>query len=325
MPQIRFESQALECAEGESVLQCLLRHEVSINYSCQSGACQSCLLRVIGGDVPAKAQAGLRETLRVDKYVLACQCVPSADIEVARPDLEGLIVESSVLSVERMNARVARMRVMPVKPSRYRAGQFFNILHDGASRSYSAASVPDADAFIEFHVARIDAGKVSGWVHDDVRPGDTVTLMGPQGHCFYTPGDQAQPMLLAGTGTGLAPLYGIVRDALQQGHSGEIRLFHGSLDPAGLYLVDELRALAREHDQFHYHPCVLRGEGPDGCVTGSLDEVVIAQTGTLRGWRAYLCGHPDMVKLLQRKVFMAGVSMKEIHADAFLPSAPARR
>lgn len=323
MPEIHFEGRALACADGESVLSCLLRHDVPITYSCRSGACQSCLLKVVGGDVPPKSQGGLRETLKVDRYVLACQCVPTTALEIVRPSLEGMTTTATVTELERLNARVMRVRVAPEGDCEYRAGQFFNILYDGTARSYSAASVCGVDATIDFHIGLIEGGKVSGWVHEVLKPGDTMTLMGPQGHCFYTPGDRNQPMLLAGTGTGLAPLYGIARDALHQGHTGPIHLFHGSLEPGGLYLVDALRALAREHGSFHYHPCVLRGEGPEGCVTGALDEVVMATAGPLRGWRVYLCGHPDMVKVLQRKAFLGGASMKEIYADAFLPSAAA--
>lgn len=321
MPLLKFEGRVFASAPDESVLQCLVRHGVAITYSCRSGACQSCLLRVVGGDLPAKAQAGLRDTLRLDGHFLACQCVPDGDLEFARPKVDGLLTKASVHELDRLNDRIMRVRLLPKTACDYRAGQFFNILYDGVARSFSAASVPGRDEWVEFHVGRVAGGRVSGWVHERMRPGDEITLMGPQGHCFYISGDQTQPLMLAGTGTGLAPLLGIARDALFQGHQGPIRLFHGALDPTGLYLVDTLHALERNHPQFHYHPCVLHGEGPPGSVTGPLDEVVAAKVPSLKGWRVYLCGQPDMERLLQRKAFLAGASMRAIYADAFLPSA----
>ena len=55
-------------------------------------------------------------------------------------------------------------------------------------------------------------------------------------------------------------------------------------------------------------------------VTGNLQDRVFDQLPSLKGYQVYLCGHPDFVKAMQRKVFLAGVNMADIHADAFLPS-----
>ncbi len=313
----------MECAADENLLFCLLRHNVDMTFSCLSGSCQSCMVKVVSGDVSERAQLGLRDTHKADGFVLACQCVPSGDLEVARRSDEGLRAECIVEDLALLNETVMSVRVRPRAPLSYRAGQFFNILHEGVARSYSAASVPDLDAYVEFHVARVASGQVSGWIHHELQRGDSMTLLGPQGHCFYTEGDQDQPLLLAGTGTGLAPLYGIARDALHRGHRGDIHLFHGALEPAGLYLVETLKALADSDARFHYHPCALRGEAPEGIVQGALDELMFQSLPKLNGWRAYFCGHPDMVRLLQRKAFMAGASMKQIYADAFLPSVAA--
>ena len=89
-----------------------------------------------------------------------------------------------------------------------------------------------------------------------LREGDTIEVAGPFGNCFYTSGSADASLLLIGTGSGLAPLYGIVTDALYHGHTGPIRLYHGSWKPEGLYLVDRLRQLSAEHPNFVYVPCV---------------------------------------------------------------------
>jgi hypothetical protein len=39
-------------------------------------------------------------------------------------------------------------------------------------------------------------------------------------------------------------------------------------------------------------------------------------------WRAFPCGHSDLVLSLRKKLFLAGLSLKDVHADAFLPSTP---
>ena len=129
-----------------------------------------------------------------------------------------------------------------------------------------------------------------------------------------------QPLLLAGTGTGLAPLLAIARDALRQGHTAPIWLFHGALDRAGLYFVDELRDLARRHPALRYRPVVLNGESPEGGDVGPLAERIDAHVGPTAGVRAYLCGDNAIVQALRKHVFLKGARRNEIFSDAFLPA-----
>ncbi|GMV93597.1 MAG: hypothetical protein AMXMBFR82_33750 [Candidatus Hydrogenedentota bacterium] len=321
MPDIQFEGNSYDCAEQESVLDCLLRHGVTVEHSCKSGVCQSCMLQAVGGDLPPKAQTGLRDTHRAQGYFLACSCTPEADLQVVRVNGQDLRTPAVIDAIEKLNETVVRVRVQCHTPPEHRAGQFFNLRRpDGHVRSYSVASVPGLDPFIEFHVARVDGGRMSTWLHGEAQPGDTIEIMGPAGNCFYMPGDPEQPLLLVGTGTGLAPLYGIVRDALHQGHTGPIHLFSGSVTPQGLYLVDELSALATANAQFHYYPCVLKNDGTPGVHEASIDTFALETAGPLKGWKVYLCGNPDIVRTLQRKTFLAGASLGAIYADAFLPS-----
>jgi ferredoxin-NADP reductase len=158
---------------------------------------------------------------------------------------------------------------------------------------------------------------MSTWLHDEAKPGDELELAGPLGDCFYVPGQPEQPMLLIGTGTGLAPLYAIVRDALRHGHTGPIRLYHGAVEPAGLYLVQELNRLAAQYPNFSYNRCVLRnGQGEER--EGAIDQIVLSDQKNLAGWRIFLCGDPNLVNMLKKKLFLAGAKMKDINADAFI-------
>ena len=80
----------------------------------------------------------------------------------------------------------------------------------------------------------------------------------PKGNCFYIPDNPEQNLLLIGTGCGLAPLYGIIRDALAQGHRGAIKLYHGSKTVESLYMSKELKVLDITPSQFRVHALRLR-------------------------------------------------------------------
>ncbi len=318
MPQIRFENRTYALNGDESVLDGLTRQGVSIPSSCRSGICQTCLMRAVQGRPPADAQKGIKETLRERNFFLACACVPMEDMELSLPSDDDLPhIKARVVSKERLNHDIMRFRLRPAAEFNYRAGQFINLHHDDWVRSYSLASVPRGEDFLELQVQRLPGGRASGWLHDECKAGDELNLQGPLGDCYYTQSDVEQSLLLIGTGSGLAPLWGIARDALAQGHRGAIHLFHGSRTAAGLYLSDELRALTQAHANFHYTPCVSGPDAPDKIIQGRANAVALAQFPQLKNWQVFLCGNAAMVKSTKTKAFLAGAALKDIHADPF--------
>ena len=232
---------------------------------------------------------------------------------------------ATIVALADLSPSVKQVRLRPERSLDFRAGQYVTLVRqDGLARSYSIASLPE-DGAIELHVRLVPSGKMSGWLHHEARPGDQLTMLGPSGECFYVPGKEDQPLLLAGTGTGLAPLWGVLRDALRCGHRAPIHVFHGAVDQRGLYLCDEIRELARLHGHVSYTPVVLNAEGsPDaaaGTAIGAIDRVILERFPQLAEWRAYVAGDPEIVRSLKMKLFLAGAGSRDIFADAFLHSA----
>ncbi|MFO1349297.1 MAG: FAD-binding oxidoreductase [Gammaproteobacteria bacterium] len=318
MAKIHFAGKAYDCQASETVLQALRRHGVDIPFACQHGICQTCLLRSADRQAPAAAQQGLRDTLRAQGYFLACQCRPEQDMEVGPPREAEIYGRAILLAKELLAPRVCRLTVEPATPLYYHAGQFINLRRaDGLIRSYSLASVPHRDAHLELHVKRMQNGNMSNWIYDELKPGTALDLQGPNGACFYLPGKPQQNLLLIGTGTGLAPLIGIARDALYSGHLGEVHLYHGSHHRDGLYLMDELRGLAHQYRNFHYHPCVSGPYDGDQARAGRADAHALADITDLAGWRVFLCGSPPMVAATKRKAYLMGANLADIHIDPF--------
>ncbi|MCP3099664.1 FAD-binding oxidoreductase [Myxococcus sp. K15C18031901] len=321
MARVRHESRWYPLEPEESVLDGLLRQGVVVPHACRAGACQSCLMRAVSGDVPEAARAGLKDTLRAQGYFLACACRPAPGSELEVAGAEGLRLRARVVSLEPLSPSVLCVRLATDTPLDYRAGQYVSLVRgDGLARSYSLASLP-REGVLELHVRLVPGGVMSGWLSREARVGDVLHVQGPAGNCFYVTGRPEQPLLLAGTGTGLAPLYGIARDALEAGHTGPVWLFHGARTPEGLYLGDALRALAGRHPAFHYRPCVLTGGSRD-VAEGALAVLLRAECPRVAGYRAWLCGDSGLVLSLRKKLFLAGLSLKDLHADVFLPSAP---
>lgn len=321
MPRLVCDGRGLEPRSDQSVLDALSDAGLVVSSSCRVGACQSCLVQAVRGAPPAQAQIGVKDSLRAQGFFLACQATLTEDLEISLAGTSALEVPARITSVERLAADVLRVLLEPQGAFVYRAGQFVTLLReDGLARAYSLASLPE-ESRLELHVRILPRGAMSNWLAGDSACGRPVRLRGPSGDCCYVPGSPDQPLVLAGVGTGLAPLWGVVRDALAARHRGRIELWHGARTPEGLYLREELAALAATHPNFSYHPCALEpGQALGGVTMGHLDQLLLAAVPSFAARRVYLCGDAGLVQALKRQVFLAGASLPQIHADAFVGS-----
>lgn len=331
MPRLTYEGNPIPLEPGQTVLDAAHASGIDLPCSCRNGVCQSCLVKVESGSTPPLgSQKGLKPSLAQRGYFLACIARPTEDLAVIPPDAEAGSIDATITAVDTLSPTVVRVRFTPSSSEdliEYRSGQFITVLReDGLARSYSIANIPSADGDLEIHVRRIEGGRMSSWLCDDKPVGATVQLRGPAGDCFYL-GDPDEPLLLVGTGTGLAPLVGIARDALTHNHRAPIHLYHGALQREGLYLQSDLRALEAVYPSLRVTLCTLNGEAypndPDAPdAIGKLDELVLERTTDLPAQRIYICGDPGFVHSFRKRLFIAGARMNAIHADAFEIAPP---
>lgn len=322
MPVIHFNNQPLESSAGENVLDVLIRNGIATAHSCKAGICQSCMMRCTEGDVPAVAQKALKPNLRALGYFLSCQCAPDRDMKVELPDSNLHYVSARLIDKKALSRSVIRLQLETETPVSYHAGQFISLKRrDGVIRSYSLASLPGEDTFLELHVKRMPGGDVSNWLADSFAINDHIDIGAPLGECFYSGESNEQPLLLVGTGTGIAPLTGVLRDALRRGHGGPIRVYHGAASQQELYLDKELKALAQHTPQLDYLPCISSDAADNNEPQGRACDTALIDNPTLAGWKIFLCGAPPMVKSLQQRAYLAGASLRDIHADPFESSS----
>lgn len=321
MFKLTIEKNIYSCQPEETVLDALLRENVNLSYACNKGTCHSCMVRSLDAMPPKSAQIGLKDTLKKHRHFLACQCRPEQDMTIKLPDQSEFYTEGTVIVNEMLNRNTLLLIIAFKDAFEFNAGQFVNLQRpDGLTRSYSIANIPQENNTLEFHIRRLPGGRFSQWLHDELKAGDAIAVSEPRGHCFYLPERSEQSLLLVGTGTGLAPLAGILTDALVQGHTGAIHLFHGSRELEDLYRIDEMRKLAQQHANFHYTPCLSGAYVPEGFARGRVNEVALSSIADLKDWRVFLCGHPDMVQQMKRTAFLKGAATADIYADAFLAS-----
>ena len=207
-----------------------------------------------------------------------------------------------------LGPKLCRLRLKRPEGFDYLPGQYVTLWRDAVTcRAYSLASLPD-EPCLEFHVRVYDDGALSSWLATR-QTGDPVGLQGSMGDCVYRDVPDHAPLLLVGAGTGIAPLWGILRDALRAGHTGPIRVLHAVSDRSRAYLDTELRQLALRHDRVQYD--VVAGRGMEAVIAA------LQASSSFAGWRIFLCGAPAIVTTLRRHLFLAGAASRDILADPF--------
>ena len=299
---------------GESLLDAAIKNQLDIPYSCRSGLCQNCLVKITEGEIPAAAQQGLSEQQIRQGYALSCQLKPTHALTIQAIDAQQTY-PATVLSVMQLSNNIVKIKLEASVP--WYAGQYLTLWKDQQTgRPYSIASLPEENA-IECHIKVHPHGTVSNWLAGALAAGSVLQVGSPLGNCFYTAGMAQCPLLLVGQGTGLAPLYGIVRDALSRQHLPDIYLYAGARNKDNLYLLEEFSQLTLEHPNFHFYP-VIYGDGDKNKAVEQVVATINRHHPKLQDWCVFLCGAPELVKKLQKVCFLNGASLKNINADPFI-------
>jgi NAD(P)H-flavin reductase/ferredoxin len=312
MPELRVAERCLQVAPARNLLDALLDGGVAVPYSCRAGSCHACLVRCVRGEPLDDKPEALDQASREQGWRLACQCriVDDLAVEVFDPLRDGR--PARIAACDWLSPTVLRLRLVAQQPLRYRAGQHLVLwTESGIARPYSLASLPAEDPWLEFH---LDC-RLSGAFSDAARhlvPGASLRLGELRGGALhYDPDWQQRPLWLMAAGTGLAPLYGVLREALRQDHRGAIRVIHLAHEAGEHYLADSLGALAASHPQVQVELIAAAD------LTAALAELRLASRQTI----ALLCGHPTSVEAFARRLYLAGLPRNQVFADVFLPHA----
>ncbi len=318
MNTVTYNNQSFSLASDENILSCLLRHGINYPNSCKAGICQSCLIKATDGVIAPSWQEGLPETLKAQGYFLACMATPGANIALESPNTAECETKATIIALERLTYNVIKIKLKVDNDANWTPGQYLNLINsEQITRNYSIANIPSQDGYIELHIKVVENGAMSQWLQEKALIDMQVVLRGSFGKCFYyNPNKLSFDMLLAGTGTGLAPLIAIIKSALSQQHDGTITLVHGGRIEDDIYYAEELKTLAALFKNFYYDPCVLQSQG--NYLEASIERRVLTHLNNPNNIQVYVCGPKETTNKLKTSIFLAGVPSKSIFSDVFL-------
>ncbi len=315
-----LDGQAFDSDENESVLETLIRSGNSLNYSCKKGACKTCLLQHVGGDLSTGSQRGLSARLKANHYLCACQCIPAEGLKLKTVLEQDLFVSAQLVERVFMTDNMMKVVVKVSENLNCLAGQYINLRrYDGLTRSYAIAKV-DGNV-IELHVTRKYNGQFSGWLFNTASNGEQLLIQGPLGQCVYKTDYQQDKLILIGHGAGIGAALGIVEQALAMSHQAEIYLYHGARTVEELYLQKRCLSLMLAHQNVHYRACITAAAQVDltglRCQQIQPFELAASEHPITRHNRVFLCGEPEAVVKAQQQAFLDGFEYSKIHVLPF--------
>jgi naphthalene 1,2-dioxygenase ferredoxin reductase component len=313
---------------GDTILASLLRAGVPFPFSCQAGNCGTCKCELVSGDVLELeySEHALSAQERARGLILACRTQVWDDTVVRRIDAEELVMHPSrvmrcrVLQIEALthDIRGVRLAVEAGGPMTFSAGQYAEVeFAPGLSRHYSMANTPDVPELV-FHVRHMPGGRSSAFVANRLRVGDKVKVSGPLGVSYLRQHHRGPVLLIAG-GSGLAPIESILCTLLARDHAAPVRLYFGVRSERDVYHEPLLKDLAARHAHFTYQVVLSEEIGARGRRYGLVHEAIEAPLPP--DLMAYLAGPPVMVEAATARLRAEGLTVRQIHADAFYDQA----
>lgn len=77
---------SVQVPDDRYILMAAESQGVDLPFSCRNGACTTCAVRVISGELAQPEAVGLSPKLRGDGYALLCVSYPCSDLEVETQD-----------------------------------------------------------------------------------------------------------------------------------------------------------------------------------------------------------------------------------------------
>lgn len=205
----------------------------------------------------------------------------------------------------------------------YEAGQFltfgFEIGGETVYRCYSLASSPLRPHTASITVKRVPGGPVSGWLHDNLRPGMSIQAVGPMGS-FTAVRHPARRYLFASGGSGITPLMSMSRALADRAAPIDVVFLHAGRTPADLVFRAELALMARRLTGFRvlFLPEDRAGEadwpGPTGRLSTDLLEALVPDVAE----RTVLCcGPAPFMRAVEKSCGDLGVPAANFHHESF--------
>ncbi|MDN3513802.1 MAG: 2Fe-2S iron-sulfur cluster binding domain-containing protein [Candidatus Brocadia sp.] len=320
----------LEVPGGGTLLSALGENNIFIPSACGGrGTCAYCKVQVTegAGMVGPVEEPHLDPEERKNQVRLSCQVKVRKDVKIHVPKellsvrkYKGKLLSKKPLTYDIVELRIELLESQTID---FVAGKYVQLEseeyngNDRVMRAYSISSPPSDKNHIELIIRKVPSGICTTWIFEHLREGQEVVLSGPYGK-FHLSDTDAEIIFIAG-GSGMAPIWGMLRDMKEKGKMRKATYFFGALTQKDLFFVDELAKLQEEVPSFKFVPALSNEpagsdwKGERGLIT----DVVARYMPDCSKNEGYLCGSPGMINACIKVLTKAGMTEDHIFYDKF--------
>jgi ring-1,2-phenylacetyl-CoA epoxidase subunit PaaE len=212
----------------------------------------------------------------------------------------------------------------------YKAGQYLTIiLHINGRkyiRAYSLSSEPKFDTTLDISVKRIPGGIVSNYINDHIKIGDVIEVSEPMGNFILNPDTKKNNIYLWGVGSGITPLFSLLKDILISYPNINVHLIYGNKSISSQIFRAQLEEILRKYPKrlfltYFYSQDQLVKENffiKKGRITKEFIKDYFASSNNVI-WDSlhYICGPSKLKEIIRNTLLDLNIHESSIYFEEF--------
>lgn len=201
----------------------------------------------------------------------------------------------------------------------YRAGQHLpielNIGGERISRRYTLSSSPTRPDRLSITVKRIEDGLVSNWLHDNLKAGDHLKALKPEGE-FHLQSQQEKLLFISG-GSGVTPMMSMLRSLADTNSVQDVVFIHQCRSQQDMPFTAELAQLKAAHPGLEVRFILSQPEEGWQGETGRLSLKHFEPVSDLTERHVFVCGPNGFMDRALELAQRAGVPDSQCYQEFF--------
>lgn len=225
-----------------------------------------------------------------------------------------------VLEIRALSPSVRIFRIRYSLSNDFQPGQFIMldlpIDAEFTTRSYSIASAPNSDGWIELCIVKKPDGPGTRYLFEQIEVGEVLHVSEPQGKFVLE--DVSVPLCMVCTGTGVAPFRSMILGLLKRfnGLPMPVTLVFGNRYEEDILYREEWEQLQKTDPNFTFIPVLSREINWKG-VKGYVHESYLPIARNFPETHFYLCGWTTMVREAKNTLKALGFSRKQLKFELY--------